>query len=420
MGQFPSTTCVSIQYPFPMNIGNGCLPPELSTKFKDLSKEFLNNDVSQTVIRVAQRGPPTPNTYPHDTTKTDYSYKYMNPSWWTSGFFPGSLWLLYERSLTAPQTLSSDDILALALGWQRGMESQKNNKGTHDLGFMMMPEFYADYKLRGSQASRDIVVTSASSLSTRWSETVGCLRSWDSMATPRWNFTDKEKNFLVIIDNMMNLDLLYRATEITGDPEFARRATQHAKTTIKHHIRPDDSTYHLVNYDPKDGHVQGRYTVQGYADNSTWSRGQSWGLYGYATAYRFTRDRQFLDASKRLAAYFVKRVHETAGKSGLVRWDFDDPRPQIVRDESAAMVACAGMLELYELTGDKDLLPAVAEMMEYAVKGARSPKGSDTILRGATVNNNPDNTNPNFETGLVYADYYFLQVGNKLMKLGLA
>jgi hypothetical protein len=420
MGQFASKACVEIQYPFPVSVGFGCIPTDLKNRFKDVSKELLSDEVANTVIRVAQRGPPKPYKYPHDTTKDDFSYKYMSPSWWTSGFFPGSLWLLYERSLKAPQTLSSDDILELALEWQKGMESQQHNTGTHDLGFMMMPAFYSDYKLRGSEHSRDIVVTSAHTLSSRWSETVQCIRSWDGMTSPRWDFSDKSENFLVIIDNMMNLDLLYRGTQLTGDPELARRATQHAKTTLKHHIRPDGSTYHLVNYDPKDGHVQGRHTVQGYSDNSTWSRGQSWGLNGYTTAYRFTRDPEFLTAAIKLAKYFVKRVEETDDDTGVVWWDFDAPRPPNVRDESAAMIACAGMLELYDLTGDKQFLPAVAKMLEYAVENAKAPKGSDTVLRGATANNNPDNKNPNFETGLVYADYYFLQIGNKLMELGLA
>ena len=402
----------------------GGLEPIIREQFKDLTKDFLSQDAEEIIVRVAQRGPPEADLYPHDTTKTDYSYNYMPSSWWASGFFPGSLWLLYERSLKTPtslstQSLSSDDILVLALEWQKGMENQRHNTGTHDLGFMMMPSFYSDYALTGNEASRDIILDAAQSLSSRWSETVGCLRSWDSMTSPWWDFSDKSKNFLVIIDNMMNLDLLYRATEISGDPEFGRRATKHAKMTLQHHIRPDDSTFHLVNYDPADGSVQGRYTVQGYTDNSTWSRGQAWALYGYATAYRFTNDTTFLNASERLAKYFVERVQELDGDSGLVRWDFDDPRPDIVRDESAAMVACAGILELYELTGNQQLLQAVVEMTRYAISSARSPPDSDTILRGATVNNNPDNPNPDFETGLVYADYYFLQIGNKLLDLEL-
>lgn len=400
-------------------VGAQYLPPHLSHRFKNIAKELVNDEVSETVLRVAERGPPKPNTYPHDTTKDDYAYKYMSSNWWASGFFPGSLWLLYERSLHSPQSMSSSDILALALQWQKGMEDQQYNTGTHDLGFMMMPAFYRDYTLRGSESSKDIIVTAAHSLSTRWSETVQCIRSWDSMVTSRLNFTDKNEDFLVIIDNMMNLELLYRGSEITGNPEFARRATHHAKTTLKHHVRPDASTYHLVDYDPHNGDVKGRYTVQGYADNSTWARGQAWGVYGYTTAFKFTKDPEFLVAAMRLGRTFVDRVQQTAHGTGNVYWDFDAPRPPFVRDMSAAMAACSGLLELYSLTGDIEFLPAVAQILEYATHNAKAPKGGDTILVGSTVNNNPDNAHPNFETGLVYADYYFLEIGNRLMELKL-
>lgn len=421
MGQSVSVTssCVQIGGPYPLTIGN-CLPLDLQHRFKAISKDLLSDDVTEIVVRVAERGPPKPNTYPHDTTKDTYAYKYMATSWWTSGFFPGSLWLLYERSLKVPQTTSSDDILNLALQWQKGMEPQQYNMGTHDLGFMIMPAFYKDYTLRGSDHSKDIVTTAAHSLSTRWSETVGCIRSWDGMKNGPRDWTDKTKNFLVIIDNMMNLELLYRGAEITGNQELARIATEHAKTTIKHHIRPDDSTYHLVDYNPTNGDVLGRYTVQGYADNSTWARGQSWGVYGYTKAYELTKDPEFLDAANRLGRYFLKRVQQTAKGTGMVYWDFDAPKNPVIRDMSAAMVVCSGLLDLYKLTKDPQYLPAVATILEYAIKHAKAPKGADTILVGSTVNNNPYNTNPNFETGLVYADYYFLEVGNRLMDLKLA
>ncbi|KAJ3497794.1 hypothetical protein NLG97_g1626 [Lecanicillium saksenae] len=421
MGQQVSatTSCVQMGGPYPSPVSN-CLPLDLQNRFKEISKAIIGEEVTQVVIKVAERGPPSPKKYPHDTTKDTFTYNYMSPSWWTSGFFPGSLWLLYERSLKVHGSVPSQKIVDLALQWQKGLESQQHNTGTHDLGFMMLPAFYKDFKLRGSNNSREIIATSAQSLSSRWSETVQCLRSWDSMSTPKHDWNDKNANFLVIIDNMMNLELLYRGAEITGNKEFARRATQHAKTTLKHHIRPDDSTYHLVDYDPKTGDVIGRFTVQGYADNSTWARGQSWGLYAYTMAYRMTNDPAFLDAANRLGTYFTKRVEETAGGTGMVLWDFDAPQTQPpIRDMSAAMVACSGLLELYSLTNDKQFMPAVATILEYATEHARAPKGSDTILRGATVNNNPDVTNRNFETGLVYADYYLLEVGNRLIELGL-
>ncbi|KAK5995403.1 Unsaturated glucuronyl hydrolase [Cladobotryum mycophilum] len=397
------------------------LPQSLQEKLKELGNEYLSDDVAETIMRVASRPPLVEGGFPHHIGQDGKTYVYEPSEWWTSGFFPGSIWLLYERSVQVPTPIASSDILAAALQWQKGMEKEQYNTETHDLGFMIMPEFYSHYKQSGSADSRDIVINAAKSLSSRWNEKVQCFRSWDECVSTRFNFTDKEEDFLVIIDNMMNLDLLYIGSELTGDPEFARRATAHAKTTLLHHIRPDNSTYHLVNYDAATGAVKGRYTVQGYGDETAWSRGQAWALYGYATAYRFTNDPEFLDASVRLSEYFCRRVEEAAaetGEAGAVYWDFDAPRPPYLLDTSAAMIACSGMLLLYQLTGDAQFLPTVTRIMSHCARKAKAPAGSDSILGHATVNNNGDAINPVRDTGLVYADYYFLEVGNRLIDLG--
>lgn len=397
------------------------MAPELKEQFRAVSKEYLSDAVAKTIIKVATRPPPDENFYPHHTVGDDFAYKYEPVQWWTAGFFPGSIWQLYQRSLRVPQALSSDELLGLALKWQKGLEQHQYNKDTHDLGFLILPSFYSHYKNCNNLASRDIVINAAKSLSSRWSETVQSLRSWDECVTKRFNFTNKDTDFLVIADNMMNLDLLYLGSELTGDPEYARRATIHAKTTLLHQLRPDYSTYHLVNFDPDTGAVKGRYTVQGYEDESCWARGQAWALYGYATAYRFTRDAQFLEASTKLSEYFCRRVNEIADPEqlGAVFWDFDSPRPPAILDTSASMIACSGLLLLYQLTGLPDFLPTVIKIMQYTARKSRLPESADTIIGGATVNNNKDSKTPVAETGLVYADYYFLEVGNRLIDLGL-
>ncbi|KAJ2968103.1 hypothetical protein NQ176_g9340 [Zarea fungicola] len=184
MGQASSSIALQTAFVSIAAAATPCLPPDLKQRFKTLSKDLLSNDVAQVVIKVAQRGQPGgANKFPHDTTKDTFAYNYMDPGWWTSGFFPGTLWLLYERSLTLPQPIASSDILNLALQWQKGMEAQQFNKGTHDLGFMIMPEFYSDYALRNSTASRDIVINAAHSLATRWNETVQCIRSISSSSS---------------------------------------------------------------------------------------------------------------------------------------------------------------------------------------------------------------------------------------------
>lgn len=399
-----------------------CTPPEdLHQIFQTLAREYLSDDVSNTIMRVATRPAPVDGHYPHHIGPDGLTYTYESSEWWTSGFFPGSLWLLYERSLTTSSPVPSREILAAALQWQRGMEKEQFNKDTHDLGFMIMPSFYSDYKLCGSASGRNIIINAAHSLSSRWNEDLKCIRSWDACVSKRFNFTSKDTDFLVIIDNMMNLDLLYMGTEFTGNPEFARRATIHAKTSLKLFIRPDNSTYHLVNLDANTGDVKGSYTVQGYGDETAWSRGQAWALYGYATAYRFTKDPEFLEASIRLAEYFCRRVNDIAaitGEAGAVYWDFDAPRSPALFDTSAAMIACSGMLLQYQLTGNTRFLPTVAKIMHHSIHTNRALPGADSILGHATVNNNQDALRPVRDTGLVYADYYFLEVGNRLIELG--
>jgi hypothetical protein len=384
--------------------------------FSDISKLYVDDDVARNVMRIGLRAPPLDGYFPHHADAESQKYKYEPSEWWTSGFFPGSLWLLYQRSLVQPQPFPSEEILRLARQWQKGMEKEQFNTATHDLGFMIMPAFYRDYQFTGSTTSRQVIIQAAKSLSSRWNEKVESLRSWDGCVSKRFSYENCESDFLVIIDNMMNLDLLYVASKLTGDPEFARRATAHAWTTLRHHIRPDYSTYHLVNYDPLSGTLKGRYTVQGFSDNSTWARGQAWALYGFATAYRFTGEPAFLEASRRLTAYFCQRVTETSA-DGAVYWDFDAPSVPELWDTSAAMIASSGMLLLHQLTGDTNFLSTLATILKTCALLARNPLNADTILDHATVNNNQDAHNPVRDTGLVYADYYFLEVGNRLLEI---
>ena len=204
------------------------------------------------------------------------SLETSNSGWWCSGFYPGTLLYLYKETKDEALLTEANRILKV-------LEKEQYNTTTHDLGFMMYCSFGNALQIAPKPEYKQILINSAKSLSSRFDPKVGAIKSWDS----------KKQEYLVIIDNMMNLELLYRGAELTDDDELARRATEHAKTTIAHHIRPDDSTYHLVNYNPATGAVQGRYTVQGFADNSTWARGQSWGVYGYTTAYKHTKDPQF-------------------------------------------------------------------------------------------------------------------------------
>ena len=249
---------------------------------------------------------------------------------WTSGFYPGTLWLLYEATGDAA-------FADAARQWTAVVEPEKRNGGTHDMGFKVYTSAGAGLRLTADDHYRDVVVEAADTLMTRFSETVGATRSWDWGS---WSYP-------VIVDNMMNLELLYAASRITGDSRYAEAATRHAHTTLAHHFRDDDSSVHVVQYDEATGEVVAKGTHQGYSDASAWARGQAWGLYGYAMAYRESRDPAFLDQARRIADYVLG--HPRLPGDGVPYWDFDAPAiPDEPRDASAAAVLASG---LYELAG---------------------------------------------------------------------
>lgn len=381
---------------------------------KSIFKAVLDESNVAKILKVANQESAVPTKFPHCTNHGATEYMYEPATWWTTGFFPGSLWALVERASKRQMSTSFDDLVKVAKRWEDAVESQKYNINTHDIGFMIMPSFQRDLDVTGNKVSAEVIITAADSLMTRWSDTVQCFRSWNSTRTKEYEYNDKDKYFLVIIDNMMNLDLLYSASLLSGDPKYAEHATKHSETTLKHHIRADDSTYHLIVYDATNGDVMASLTHQGYQHESTWSRGQAWALYGYATVYKYTKDRKFLDAAKRLANYFMTRVED-----GVVYWDFDAPRP-CVWDVSAAMIACSGMLLICQLENNLEYLPQVTSILKACVNGALTPENGVTILDHSTVNNHEHANVRIADTGLVYADYYFLEVGNRLIDMGLA
>lgn len=392
---------------------------------EDTARSILNSVLSDDYVqkiwkiagKVINRHDP-PDLYPHYTLPGLSYYVYHDSTFWTSGFFPGSVWALYERSLKMDLSLSSAHLLEAARKWQVEMAKEQFKTDNHDLGFMIMPSFARDHMLTGSESSLQVVLNAAASLASRFSPVTGVIRSWAGARTKVYDLNQPDVDFVVVIDSMMNLDLLYYASQHTGDPRYAEIATTHALTTLKHHVRPNFSTYHLVNYDARDGSVRDQLTCQGYADDSTWARGQAWALYGYATAYRFSRREEFLDAAIKLADYFLSRVGkgEVDSDAGVVYWDFDAPRPG-VWDVSAAMCACSGMLLLRELAPQRcgGYLEQVLVILETAMRRAEG-KG-DALFDRSTVNDNPNAFHRMSEHGLVYADYYFLETGNRLLDI---
>ena len=247
---------------------------------------------------------------------------------WTSGFYPGTLWLLYEHTGDAA-------FAEAARAWTAVVEPEKRNGGTHDMGFKVYTSAGAGLRLTGDAHYRDVVVEAADTLLTRFDPDVGAIKSWDWGS---WRYP-------VIIDNMMNLELLYAASRLTGDARYAEVATQHARTTLAHHFRDDASSYHVVQFDDATGAVVARGTHQGYSDDSAWSRGQAWALYGFTMAYRESRQPEFLAQAERVADFVLD--HPRRPGDGVPYWDYDAPAiPDEPRDASAAAVIASSLVEL--------------------------------------------------------------------------
>lgn len=319
---------------------------------------------------------------------------------WTSGFFPGVLWLMYD--------LTGDNFWQLkAREHTAQIENQKYNNRTHDVGFMIYCSAGQGYRLTGDEHYRDVVVQAANSLITRYSETVGAIRSWD---LDNWEAARERWDYAVIIDNMMNLELLFRATEITGDSKYHQIAESHAWTTLKNHFREDNSSYHVVDYDANTGNIRNLNTHQGAFHESAWARGQAWGLYGFTMAYRFTSHPEFLEQAKKIADFILN--HPNLPDDMVPYWDFDAPNiPNEVRDVSSAAIIASGLYELSTKTSERsNYYKETADKILESIKlKYRSGPGEN---RGFLLDNSTGNNTPGgyeIDTPIIYADYYYLE-----------
>ncbi|MGB8191193.1 MAG: glycoside hydrolase family 88 protein [Chitinophagaceae bacterium] len=325
--------------------------------------------------------------------KTD-KFITSNSEWWCSGFYPGSLLYLYEQTKDAALYTEAQRILKV-------LEKEKNNKSTHDLGFMMYCSFGNANRIDPKTEYNEILLTSAKSLSTRFNPAVGCIKSWDS----------KPSEFLVIIDNMMNLELLFWATKYSGDSSFYKIAVTHANTTIKNHFRPDNSSYHVINYNPQTGEVQQKRTAQGFSNESAWARGQAWGLYGYIVTYRETRDKKYLDHAIKIADFLLNHTNLPADK--IPYWDFNAPDiPNALRDASAGSIIASALLELRNYVGNKDAVryfttaeTIIRSLSSPAYKAAARTNGGFILQHG--VGHLPQKSE--VDVPLTYGDYYFVE-----------
>ena len=311
---------------------------------------------------------------------------------WTSGFFPGVLWYLYEYT-------GDKKWLEQAKIFTANLEKEQFNKGTHDLGFMIYCSYGNGYRLTKDENYKNIIIQAAKSLSTRYNPKTGVIRSWDHHKDV-WKFP-------VIIDNMMNLELLFEATRFSGDSTFYKIAVTHADNTLKNHFRADNSSYHVVDYDPETGEVIKKMTHQGFADESAWARGQAWGLYGYVLCYRETRDLKYLDQANKIASFVFN--HPNLPKDLVPYWDFNSPDiPKTSRDASAAAITASALYELDGYDKKKGYAKKADAILYSLSKGYKSPaKQTGGFILIHSTGHAPAKSE--IDVPLTYADYYYLE-----------
>nr|GAT53725.1 predicted protein [Mycena chlorophos] len=384
------------------------LPGIAATK---VPPQLFSNLIPQKVLATYD-ALPSPIKYPQYTDMKLGDWEYFVPNTWTSGFFPTTLYALNTRKnlcgATASNGLDAADWLTLGRSAASGeIPLELNNTQGHDVGFLSFP-FIEELVVNPNNATALTAVKQfATDLAARFDPAVGCTRSWDTPNDPTL--------FEVIIDNMMNLEVLWQAYNLTQNETLRDIAISHANTTMKNHIRADGGTWHLVDYNATTGAVIAKLTSQGYSNSSTWSRGQSWGIYGFANMYAHTGFPDYLETARRLGDYVV----ENLPSNGIVPWDFNAPVLNRPADSSAAMIMVNGFLLLSSI----ETSPANAtkwknfalRLLNKNTALAWNP-GWQSLLSNGTVNW-PQN---NYLTGIVYGDYYFIRAGNILQQMGLA
>ncbi len=324
--------------------------------------------------------------------------------WWCSGFFPGVLWYLYEYNPTA-------EMKKYAEMYTQRVEKAQFVTDNHDVGFMINCSYGNGYRLTGNKVYENTMIQAAKSLSTRYKPNVGLIRSWD--------FNKKIWQYPVIIDNMMNLELLMKVGKMVNDSTYINIALSHADNTMKNHFRPDYSCYHVVSYDTITGQPHIKQTHQGYADDSSWARGQAWAIYGYTMMYKESGKKDYLIQANNIAKYLMRHPKMPADK--VPYWDFDCPDiPNTPRDASAAAIMASALIDLSQLNhddfGNKCLAYAEDQIRSLTSPEYLAEKGTNCnfILKHST-GHKPGNSE--VDVPLSYADYYYVEALMRLKNL---
>jgi unsaturated chondroitin disaccharide hydrolase len=378
------------------------IPLDLRTKDPDavnfplepLSRHALDRAAEQ-LRRTATALDPA-NGYPRSTDARG-NLDQREATEWTSGFFAGTLWSMYQET-------GAREWRTLAERWSAGLEPNKNLTTTHDLGFMIFDSFGRGLLLTGDSHARDVVMQASRSLVTRYNPRVGAIKSWDTERAPD---ARKSWKYPVIVDNLMNLEMLFWAASHGGDSTWFRIAERHALTSARAHVRADGSTGHVALFDPATGALERTTTWQGYGDSSAWARGQAWAIHGFTASYRHTKRPELLAAAQRTADWFIAHLPADA----VPFWDFRDPAiPKTARDASAGAIAASGLYDLarYGDAATRDRYRAAADRILTSLASnyvaPPSPRGA---LLAHSTGGLP--LKSEIDVGIVYADYFFVE-----------
>ncbi|MCD0468983.1 glycoside hydrolase family 88 protein [Flavobacterium sp. JAS] len=358
--------------------------------------EYCANQASQTLKVIPNDG-----TSPRSIATGSKEWKFVDYKDWTSGFWPGELWYLYEATGDKKWEKDADKFSRFL----KPLSVSKAND--HDLGFQIFNSFGNGYRLTKNPAYKDVILKTADTLATLFNPKVGTIQSWPH---------NKMGGHNTIIDNMMNLELLFWASKNGGNKKLYDIAVKHAETTMNNHFRPDYSSYHVIIYDYETGKkIKGR-TAQGYSDDSMWARGQAWAIYGFTMVYRETKDPKFLDFAHKVARVYLDRL---TTDNLIPYWDFNAPGiPNEPRDASAAAIVSSALIELSSYTKDETL------KNEYLTKSKKMIVSLSDHYQSHDVNSafllhstghKPGGSE--IDCSINYADYYYLEALLRLQKL---
>ena len=373
----------------------GLLLPSCSNNSNDMMSSVIEKGLKRSIEQsefMAASLMDQPDRLPK-TTEKDGTLVTSDTHWWCSGFFSGTLWMLYEA--TGNETLKK-----YAENYTMRIEKEQYALDTHDLGFMMNCSFGNGYRITGNENYKKILLQSARSLATRYNENIGVIRSWDNK--PKWMYP-------VIIDNLMNLELLENAYKLSQDSLFDKIANSHATITITNHFRPDYSSCHVVDYDTITNKALKMDTHQGYSSTSAWARG-----------HRETQNEKYLQQAINIAKFILH--HPNLPEDKIPYWDFDAPNiPDEPRDASAGAIIASALLELGQYVNDDKLSKEYQSVAAQQLRTLSSdeylaaPQTNGGFILKHSVGNKPRNSE--VDAPLTYADYYYVEALLRYKKL---